>query len=280
MKKISRVNYSITTDNINMRLLLLTDLHYYNRKDIKKFDSIIDDIKDEKLDCICVVGDFIDSADVDDIDLLVDWFKRLSNISKVVISLGGHDVVRKVKRRREYYYNEELFNKLKKIKNISILDNDELIIGEVRLIGLSLPLDYYYRYKESILYFKKFVNNTFDTFEDKKYNILLCHTPLPLTKIDNYDEVNLLKNIDLVLSGHTHAGIVPKCMRKIMKGRGIFSPHGEKMFQKNFYGLVKKNNTDIIISTGFTKASHCNPFRFLNGLFDKEINIIDLKKKD
>ena len=278
MKKISRINYTIETDNVNMKLLLLTDLHYYNKKDIKRFNSIIDNINDEKIDAICVVGDFIDSADIDDIDLLADWFKRLSSISKVIISLGGHDIVRKVKRKKEYYYNEELFNELKKIKNVYDLDNKDMVIDNVRFIGLTLPLDYYYKYKESILYFKKYVNNTFDTYTDK-YNILLCHTPIPLTKINNYDEVKLLKNISLVLSGHTHAGIVPKFMRKIMRGRGIFSPHKGKMFQKNFYGLIKKNNANIVISTGFTKASHCNPFRFLDRCFDREINIIDLKKK-
>ena len=125
----------------------------------------------------------------------------------------------------------------------------------------------------------RFVNNTFESFEDNNYNILLCHTPLPLTKIKSYKDVRLMKNIPLVLSGHTHGGIVPKKLRGIMKGRGFFAPHKGHKFPKNSYGLVKRENTEIVISTGITKASNSNPFKFLDGLFDSEIVFVNIKRK-
>ena len=277
MSKISKINYYIETEDVNMRIALLTDLHYYSYKDIKKFNKITDSLKDEKVDLICIVGDFIDQGLIKDLDCFISWLKNLSTISKVIISIGGHDIVKK-KKTKEYYYNEELYSKIKKIKNVVLLDNEDLVIDNVRFIGLTLPLDYYYKYRESLIYFKKYVNNNFDTYSDK-YNILLCHTPIPLTKLKTYDDIKLLNNIQLVLSGHTHGGIVPKFLRGIMKGRGIFSPHHGGMFRKNSYGLVHRNKTDIVISTGITKASHCNPFRFMDGFFDREITFVNIKKK-
>jgi hypothetical protein len=68
-------------------------------------------------------------------------------------------------------------------------------------------------------------------------------------------------------------------MRKIMRGRGIFSPNSGKKFPKNSYGFVKRENTDIIISSGITKASHTNTFRFLDGLFDRELTFVEIENK-
>lgn len=277
MSKISKVNYYIETDNIEKKIILLTDLHYYNYKNIKKLNKIYESLKEEKFDYICIAGDFIDEGMISDIDCFITWLKAISSLAKTIISIGGHDIVKK-KGTKEYYYNEELYSKIKKINNVVLLDNDVLEIDDIRFIGLTLPLDYYYRYKENLNYFTRFVNNTFDCFNDK-YNILLSHTPIPLTNLENYDDVKLLNNIQLVLSGHTHAGIVPKFMRGIMKGRGIFSPHHGRLFPKNSYGHINKNNVDIIISSGVTKASHANPLPFLDVFFDKEITIINLKRK-
>ena len=263
-----------------MNIALLTDLHYYSYKDIKKLNRVTEGLKNEKIDYICIVGDFIDEAVIKDMDCFITWLKSLSTLAPTIISIGGHDIVKKIKKKkfREYYYNEELFSKMKNIKNVTILDNEDLVVGDVRFIGLTLPLDYYYKYRESTLYFKKFVNNKFDKYEDK-YNILLSHTPVPLTRLKSYEDIKLLQNIQLVLSGHTHAGIVPKFMRGIMGGRGIFSPHHGKMFPKDSYGLIQREKTKIVISSGVTKASHCNPFRFVDRFFDNEITFINLEKK-
>ena len=277
MSKISKTNYYIETDNISKRIALLTDIHYYSNKDRKKLDLLYDNLKNEKYDYLCIVGDFIDEAMIKDVDIFINWLKKVSGLSKIFISIGGHDIVKKVKK-REYYYNEEVYSKIKEIKNVYLLDNDVYVDCDIRFIGLTLPLDYYYKYKENLNYFMRYVNNNFETYEDK-YNILLCHTPIPLTKLENYDNVRLLKNIPLALSWHTHAGIVPKFLRGIMKGRGIFSPHHGKMFPKDSYGLIKKENTQIIISSGVTKASHSNPLPFVDCFFDREITFVNLKKK-
>lgn len=276
MSKILKKTYKIETDNLDKKIILLTDIHYYQKKDIKKLNKILKTLKTMDFDYICISGDIIDIGHIQDMDLYINWLTELAKLSKVIVGLGGHDILRN-RKHREYYYNEEFYNKLKKINNLHLLDNETYIDKKIRFIGLTMPVDFYYKYSENLNYFKRFVNNTFDTFEDK-YNILLLHTPIPLTNLDKYDDIKLLQNIQLVLSGHTHGGIMPSFLRGVMKGIGIFSPHRKQYFPKNCYGLVKKENTNIIISTGITKASHVNSFHSLDFLFDREITIIELKK--
>ena len=278
MTKITRTDYYIENENISKTIALLTDIHYYKLSDMKKLNKIVDYLHNQQFDYICIVGDFIDVGPVKEIEPFITWVKELSRIKKVFISMGGHDIVRD-RKTKEYYYNEELYNKLYGLDNVVLLDNKDYIEDGIRFIGLTLPLDFYYKYKENTNYFMRYVNNTFNTFEDDNYNILLCHTPLPLTKIKNYNDIRLMKNIPLVLSGHTHGGIVPKCLRRIMKGRGFFAPHKGQKFPKDCYGLISRENTEIVISTGITKASHSNTFRFLDRFFDSEVTFVNIKRK-
>ncbi len=277
MTKISKVNYYIETGSISKKIILLTDLHYYSEKDIKKLNKVYNALYEENFDYICISGDVIDVGSIRDMDVFINWLTKLAGLKKVMMSLGGHDIVR-AKKNSEYYYNEEFYNRVKNIKNLYLLDNEVYEEEDIRFIGITLPVDFYYKYNENNNYFKRFVNNTFETFEDK-YNVLLCHTPIPFTSLDSYDDIKLLKNIQLVLCGHMHGGIVPKFLRNKMKGTGIFAPHGKKMFPKNTYGLIKRNNLNIVISTGVTKASNTNPFKFTDIFFDKEITIVNLKDK-
>lgn len=276
MGKISKIEYSIDSV-VDKRIVLLTDLHYSSYKNRKKLNKVLEVLRNDKFDYICIAGDFIDHSNINDMDCLIEWFKAIAALSKVFISLGGHDIV-KGKKDKLYHYNEELYDNIKKIENIYILDNEVFEEEELRFIGLTLPLDYYYKYKENTNYFMRYVNNIFDEFDDK-YNILLSHTPVPFTNLKTYSDVKLLKNIPLVLSGHTHAGIVPLFLRNKFKGRGIFAPCGNKMFPKDTYGLIKRFNTNIIISSGVTKVSKSKPFSFLDSFFDIEITYINLKRK-
>lgn len=277
MSKINKVYYDITSININKTIVLLTDIHYYKGKDKKKLDSIISSLKDEKFDYICISGDMIDVGQIKDMDILINFLRELSKEHKVIISLGGHDLISS--KGKTYYYNEELYNKIKKLNNVYLLDNDTYEDKDIRFIGLTMPVDFYYKYKENNNYFKRFVNNKFNEYKDK-YNILLSHTPIPLTRITDYKDIKLLNNIKLVLSGHMHAGIMPKFLREKAKGRGIFSPGSNQgMFPKDAYGCIKRDNMDIIISTGITKASNSNPLPFTDIFFDREITIINVKPK-
>lgn len=278
MSNIKKINYLIETKNINKRIILLTDIHFYGKKEKKYLDKILLELKKIEYDYLCISGDLLDLSFVEEEELLIEWLRKLSSISKIIISLGNHDLYNN-RKTYEFNFNEELFNRIKKIKNIKVLDNQIYLDDGIRFIGLTLPIDFYYKYNENKNYFMRYVNNTFQIPYKDKYNILLCHTPFPIADKEIVEKTRLLSNIQLVLSGHMHGGITPNCFRKILKGRGIISPW-KNLFPKNSYGLIKNNNEQsIIISSGVTTASHVNFFSFIDALFIKEITVIELVSK-
>ena len=111
--------------------------------------------------------------------------------------------------------------------------------------------------------------------DSKKFNILLCHTPYPITQLS---DVKLFNECNLILSGHMHGGVVPNLFRGLFKSRGIFSPvkSSRRFFCKDMYGYIKEKN--LIISSGIIKLSDNVRFKFLNRVFDSEVVIINLRK--
>ena len=265
--KMRIVNKSYNLEgNINTNIVLISDLHYYNRKDIKHFNRVLERIKKLNPDYICIPGDLTDISYIEDKEYLIDWLKKLSKICKIIISMGNHELYIK-KQDNIYGLNYDLFEEINKLKNVYVLDSENVILDGINFIGITLSIDYYYNSERSIdrdEYFKKIKGNK------KYYNVLLCHSPINIYNSELLKE----KNIDLILCGHMHGGIVPRIFRKFMKNKGFISPEKE-LFPKIAYGQLKKYNTNIIISSGITVISHINSFRLLKPLFSSEI--VDIK---
>ena len=94
-------------------------------------------------------------------------------------------------------------------------------------------------------------------------------------RLTNLKEDDIIKELDinLVLCGHMHGGIVPYFMRKIFKNIGFISPN-KKLFPKYSYGKLKILKTNIIISSGIKVI----PIKILN-IFKPEIVSIKIWKK-
>lgn len=271
--KINKQYYKII-NSINKRIIVLSDIHYYSKKDIKRLYEILKNVSILKPNYICIPGDLIDERFIHDEKLLLKWLKDLSKISLVIISIGNHEFIHK---KNYETYNKELFKKINKFDNIYVLDNKLKIIDNINFIGITLPGEYYYKYKEkNKIYLINFINN-YLPFVNNNYTVLLCHTPIELINSKVYDKLNSRNKINLILSGHTHGAITPNILKNRLKGRGIINPH-KKIFTKYNYGKYKLNNTDFIISSGVTKASHKNMFSFLNIFFSPEITVIDIKE--
>lgn len=267
--KIINKNYNIT-GNINTNIVLISDIHYYNEKDIKHLNKVLEEIKKLKPDYICIPGDLIDISFVENEKSLIDWLKKLSLICKVIISIGNHEYY--IDKSKEIFgLNKSLFNRIKKIKNIYLLDNKSQIIDNINFIGITLPIDYYLICEED----KSDISKYFKNIKGEKgiYNVLLCHSPIDICN----KEILASKNIDLVLCGHMHGGIVPNVFRKFTKNIGLISP-SKKLFPKIAYGQISINNTNIIISSGITIVSHINRFRMFKNLFVSEIVTIEIRK--
>ncbi len=278
MSNIKKMFYCVENEKFNKRIILLSDIHYYNHREKLYLDKVLIKLKKMEYDYLCISGDLLDYSRVNDQDLLLEWLSELGKLSKVIISLGNHDLTND-RKKHIYDFDQDLFDKIRQISNVIVLDNEIYVDGNIRFIGLTLPIDFYYQYKENEIYFMRYVNNIFPKSFDNKYNILLCHSPKSLTNVKTYNMTKLMRNIQLVLCGHMHAGITPIWLRKILKGRGLIGPF-KQLFPKNAYGHLELNNTNIIISSGITTASNCNRFSFLDPLFAREITVIDLMKKE
>lgn len=278
MTKIIQKNYKVISDKIDKKIVLLSDLHYSSNKDSDLLNEIIENIKTiGNIDYICIAGDFLDQSKIKDEDVLLGWFNELTKIAKnIIISLGNHDVTGN-KKKHEYYFNQKLIYELNKNKKIHVLDNSCYVDGKIRFIGITLPHDYYYSFKENNNYFIRYINNVFKKEYSDKYNILLCHSPYSVINDDVQKRVKLFSNINLAMSGHTHGGLVPYCLRNLLKGKGIISPHYQ-LFPKYSYGIVKGLKFDTIISSGIQKLHFNKPMNKLNRCFYREITIINIGK--
>lgn len=268
--KISKTYYKLDSSN-NKRIILLSDIHYFNKKILPNLYEILNCIKKLNPDYICIVGDLVDDKNIKDQELLVKWLKDLSKICRVFISLGNHDFY--YNHKPEDTYDKELFNEIDYLKNVYVLDNQVHSEYGINFIGVTLPNDYYDNgeEKEDLIYF---MNKKYP-FLSKGYNVMLIHSPYRISESRVLKKIKCHKNIDLILSGHMHGGLTFNFLKKILKGRGIINPQ-KGMFRKFCYGSYKVDKTDIIISSGITKLSKSHKIGMLDFLYDSEIVIIDL----
>ena len=265
--------YNISETDKKKKICLLSDIHYSEKYDERIFVEIINSVKRNNPDYICLVGDVIDDASLITKDLkpLINFIKALSSLSQVIITLGNHEV------RKEQYNIINWFLNLNKIENVYFLNNRNLIRDDICFVGLNLSNKYYKRENSSIFVkeFNEKVNVT-----NAYYNVLLCHSPINILNDLTLKSCAGIYKIDLVLSGHMHNGLVLKCFDK--KGnRGLVDPL-RKFFPKYARGLVTRNLENhlinLAISGGVVKLSNSSAkhIRFLNKLFPISVVYINI----
>lgn len=265
--KITNKIYNIN-GNINTKLVLISDIHYYNKSNIKVLNKILDLLRKINPNYICIPGDIIDNSNILDEKYLIEWLRKLANISKVIISVGNHEYYID-KKNNKFGANIKLMNKIKKIENVYYLDNKSIVIDNINFVGVTMPIEYYMTEGEKI---ESFNNNfNFNLYKKNKYNILLLHSPSNLL---DKTVINKLK-YDLILCGHTHGGIVPKVIRPILRNRGLINPQGN-ILSKNCYGFINKK-PNILVTSGITTLSYENPFSIFNKLFSPEVVTINIE---
>lgn len=289
MNKIIMKKYELKTNKIKKetKILLLSDIHISKIFNLKKLDKIIKRIKEEKPSYICIPGDIIDSTNVlDDITLkkeTINFIKELSKISKVIISFGNHDMYYLNKRSnnetKKWTCNkrEDYIKEINKIHNVYFLDDETYIDKDISFTGLTLSYKYYKETCESKDIFYEEIKSKKIKLDKSKYNILLVHTPVYVL-----EDLPILKDSDLILSGHMHNGMVHPLMECIWKSNnGIISPT-KKFFPKAKLsrGRVNKENKDLIISGGITKLSYSAPVFFhpFDSLYPMNMEIININK--
>ena len=285
MNKIKITTDTIHNRNINKDIVIahISDIHFNTNTNYKNLQKVSQSLKKIKPDYLMITGDTLDDPVVvnnkQKIRELVNFLKNLSNFTKVLISLGNHDILKDS--------DMNFFNKISKLQNIKVLNNNTYIDDYIYVAGLTLPTSYYYNITkeestelllETIDKNHKIINH----LPANKFTVLLIHSPI---KVVSKEVLAKLEEFDLILSGHTHNGMVPDILNKCFKkNAGIIAPNNE-LFPSIARGKIEKyvNNKKItiIINGGITKLSKKSGkiLSNLNFLYNISINKIIISNK-
>lgn len=236
-------NYKITSENLptefnGYKIVQISDFH--NKK---KYESILEKIKEAAPNIIVITGDFIDSRKTKT-EISLSFAKELIKIAPCYYVMGNHE-----SRLTDIYPD---FEKSLKEIGITVLHNEKVILekngAEITLIGIDDPrLQGKTKDKE---YACQVIKDELSIFNNEEnYKIVLSHRPEVFKEYVN-------ANIDLALTGHAHGGqaILPFI-------GGIIAPN-QGFFPKYYKGIYQENNTKMIVSRGIGN-SLC-PIRFNN----------------
>ena len=251
---ISVKNYSVKTDKLdtNIHFVLLSDLH--NREFGKDNRTLISKVKEQNPDFIAVCGDMV-TRNNDDYSVMKSVLTNLSKIAPTYFVLGNHE--RDLARTIDIDY-ESIVSSTGAI----FLDNKHIEFeknGESFLIGGLSDYPYYEEYYPDYDNPERHFWDKFNESSKDSYSILLHHQP-------EYIAGNLNEsNVDLILCGHTHGGLV-----QIPFVGGLIAPN-QGFFPEYDKGEYEFDGTKMIISAGLS-GSHNFP-RINNQI---EICVVDI----
>ena len=282
IKKTTDIVYNANTKK-DLTIIHISDIHFNTNTSLSKLNKLTTEIKKNNPDYIMISGDLIDEPKIIKnkykIKELLQFLSNLSEITKIFISLGNHDI----------FSSEDLkfFNKLNELKNIYILDNDCYKDEFIYISGLTLPNNYYYNItheESSEVLVKHLTNNRklISKLPRELPKVILIHSPIKLT---NKEVLNKLKEYDLILSGHTHNGMVPGILKSLFpKNKGLIAPN-KTLFPEIAKGKIEVNQDNkkitIIINGAITKLSSKSSkiLSKLNIVYPMSINKIIITKK-
>ena len=283
-------NYSIISKKVNnITMAFLSDIHYYENFDIKLEEDLIKKVKQILPNYIFITGDIIDNASYLDMefnrDKLLNFMKSLSSITKVFLILGGHDL--EDVKEKDYTKYKKIWHQLIDNKdNIYLLDNSIYTDDNINVIGITLEYEYYRTkpYENVDLIIEELNKNKYKV-SNKKYNILLLHSPRRIITNKAVNNISLLNSIDLILCGHMHDGVLPKFLKWLPTSIGLISPH-KTLFPKYARGMIHKKTSNVniflLVSSGVTKISNSAP-QFVKKLkwgYDNDIECIKVSDKN
>ncbi len=230
-------------------LVMLSDLHETRHKnDNEEVMRLIDRIAP---DGVFFAGDMITAGNDHPLDYSVtlSLIKRIAEKYPIYYGIGNHE--EKLKRYPSKglenwdYYTGELSR-----FNVSILQNERVLIEEagIMVYGLDLEYEYFRKIWDKPVedgHLKELIGER----DGRYYSILLAHFP------DQF-EAYVKWGAELILSGHVHGGVI-----NVPFLGGLVSPQ-LKLFPKYDAGEFKKGASTMIVSRGI--GTHTVPLRINN----------------
>ncbi len=233
------------------KIVQLTDVH--SIRDEKQKESLSNKVKSLNPDVIFITGDLIDSPyyseenakyEAGEISIpdskTIDFVKELVDIADVYFVYGNHEMM--------LLDNPEnnIFKTSLEALGVKILNNkiDYITLGDkkIQITGIQDPATLYkdkkYAYVGENNQDKvKQILDDLVVDNENLYNIVLSHRPEYFELYSEYD-------IDLLLSGHTHGGVV------VLPVIGGIYAHPQGFFPKYTSDLYEKDNFKMIIGRG------------------------------
>lgn len=235
MGRIVRTEYRVGTEkelDEAYRLVLITDTHYGTIQDKELLREKAEEISGEEPDLVVLAGDIVEeNTSKEDMEEVFQVLGGIRSRYGVYYVYGNHD--RQPYTERPTYADSELAGAIRK-NGITILEDGAVELGDDLLLagradaawgnvsGRAAP--------EGIL----------EGADKERFVIMADHQPVETAE-------NAAAGVDLLLSGHTHAGQ--------MWPIGVFS----ELFGTLNYGEYQEGDCRIIVSSGFTGWGY--PFR-------------------
>lgn len=216
------LNVNIDESFNGIKVVHFSDLHYLRLMNKESLKYVIDEINLLNADIVVFTGDLIDKdykPSEEDINTLKEFFTNINCKYGKYAVLGNHDSI--YEDEVQDIYLSSGFTLLNNDYDIIYgNNNDKLFIGG---LGNDADIDKVMSY--------------FDNNDNINYKIILVHKPDYISDI-----TSKYKDINLVLSGHSHNGQI-----NIPYIKKLFLPNGSKNYYDNYY---KVENTDLYISSG------------------------------
>ncbi|MBP5305587.1 MAG: metallophosphoesterase [Lachnospiraceae bacterium] len=237
-----------------IKIAFLSDLHGASYKTRDGKDRITEAVRRKNPDMVIAGGDMIigikpgKAVSKAKLDSSISILTDLAKDFKVYHAIGNHE------ERLEKSVYDLYFDALKKA-GVEVLDDSfadiKLEGGKVmRMYGLSLPYEYYPKFKKkelsvSVIERLLHANRVSGGIKNEDIRLLLAHNP---NYADAYEEFGA----DITLSGHLHGGVVR------LFNRGLIGPDF-KLFPRFSGGSYMGNHMNLFVSCGL--GEHVVPFR-------------------
>ena len=281
MRCFHTTRYDLYNKN-NIKIMIMSDIHFSKCVKDKKLNYITKYINKEQPNYILIPGDLIDSNNdievLNEKDRLINWLKEISKNTITLISLGNHDIFRRINGKRVYFKNEELINEIDNINNIYVLDNTNYEDDNIYVSGITQNYKYFEHENIEILLDDLEKNNLIIHPNNDKLKILLIHSP---SNLDKQIIMEKLIDFDYIICGHMHNRCVPPMLSEIWRStRGIITPT-KKFFKKYERNTLKHKDDKILVNGPVTTFQHVSGFfKVFNFLFPTYISIMNFNKKN
>ena len=286
-----KVNEYVLKDprfNKDRTVVNMSDIH----SNVVALNNIVKLLEEIKASYIYVPGDTLDSIDNPHNKEIMELLKKVGNISQTFLSVGNHEMCElsyetgkkeEVESKDYIDFFIEVAKQTDCIPMISDFSKIDLA-DDLSVSAANVPFSYYGK-KENLEQYKKLLENLKEKMDENKFNVLLLHSPNSLIqngKIDRSSDV--IRNMNLILCGHNHGGLMPTFAQDILKGhRGLAGPYA-KLLQPNAYGVYNEEDTSVLVSNGVTKISATSEAGKINGILNKiytpEIDVIHMVQSD